>query len=178
MFNKIRPFFLNSKTSDSESEKLLDQFFSKFFDSMKKMLNVDVGNYGNIKEMLNLIDKKEYNYFWEWFRKKGLVKINDILYKNISDSDDILDLLDYRILILELDIDNNNFDSIIESFIDSIDNIYLELKQSNNDYHYLQISKQKLDILYENSIEKHTEWKIYEKPLNSSGFSVIINLKY
>jgi hypothetical protein len=64
------------------------------------------------------------SYFWDWLADIGLSKLKKIINYNLSDSDEVYGLLDYREMILQLDIESKIVDSYFTSIADTITTIY------------------------------------------------------
>ncbi len=143
-----------SKTIDNEAERLLDQLFEKVFVNIQGFSGLSYKEFRNIEDMVDNAKHSEnsYSYFWSWLENQGIVKLKKIASTRFYSDDETLDLLEYRMFVLEQDMEGNIVHNLIESLADGISEIYkFSLSSLNRSYEWNSIvsldnSQQKLSV--------------------------------
>lgn len=125
MIKNLREFIGVQRKMVTSVDKKVDLIIREIFDSMEKVLSIDLKGYDNIQQLIaekgNVND--EQSYFWDWLDENGLSKLDRILRSNLPDLEELHDLLDYREMILQLDIESQILDSYFISIADTLTSI-------------------------------------------------------
>ncbi|GEM_PF-4196658 len=182
MLENLNEFIGVQRVSKTKADKKVDSIIKDIFVSMEQMLCIDLKEYKTIQE---LIEKKrkandEQSYFWDWMNENGLVKFRNLLSNNLPDEEELHDLLDYRDMILQLDIENNILDSYFTSIADTLDELN-ELNQGGVSEQAATFEQEDFIPKLNNSIRYHIcsekqKWIVnsYKSPTRKSGTFVIL----
>lgn len=124
--SNIWEFLGSKKNGCNESEQILYKILGRFFEGIEMFSGLSYKNFDNIESMITVAKSKHdsYSYFWDWFEEIGISRLKVIASEKFDVSDETLDLLEYRLFILNEDIDSNILHNIIESLADTIGEIY------------------------------------------------------
>ena len=187
MMKYLYDFIDVERANKTRADKKVDSLIQLIFSSMEQILDIELYQYDSIQ---SLIEEKrslndEYSYFWDWMKETGLNKLKTVLNQSLPDHEEIHDSLDYREMILNLDIDNNIVHSYFASVADTIDVLY-ELTLGINEM--CATEENEPDSSYDLSIEYHhssessqynTQWVVSQNksPAGNSGTFVVLYYK-
>ncbi len=104
------------------ADEKLNEFTINMFESLEHLLGLNKDEYSSIQELIDGqrgLDN-EYSYFWDWFNEKGLTDLKIILSMNIPDHEAFFNLIDYREMLLELDVENGLVEGYFSTFADTV----------------------------------------------------------
>ena len=133
MFNNYRNFFniLSNPIEESKSNYLLGELLALFLKSIEGNFDLDYKNISNIEELISAGEKKgDHLYFWKWLRENSLDVISKIPNKKLNDDNDTLDILEYRLYILNEEFENGNIDALIVSLTEVISDLNVVYAES------------------------------------------------
>lgn len=125
MLGNLGEFIGVQRISKTKADRKLESIIKDIFVSMEKMLCIDLKEYETIQKLIEEKRKanNEQSYFWDWMNENGLAKLKNLLSINLPDEEELHDLLDYRDMILQLDIENNIVDSYFMSIADTLNEL-------------------------------------------------------
>lgn len=171
--------FMGIQRSDqTESDRLLTSIMDNVMNSLSRFTNLSPADFSSFAEMVKYGRKlnNDYSYFWDWMDEYGIGYIKTIGETMLPDTEEILDFLSYRQMVLEMDIENeivsNLFLSISEllTAINEFIQVHLESAADYQEYN--------LDIFDEpiicqgnpHSDKENIEWKFFlSSAVNQQG---------
>jgi hypothetical protein len=117
---------VHNREAVSVANKKFNHLMCKVFKAAETVLGVDLDAYENVQ---HLIEEKRnaddsHSYFWDWFQDVGLERLKEISERELPDTEETDNLLGYREMILELDIESCNADNLFTSISDTITAVY------------------------------------------------------
>lgn len=93
-----------------------DQLLSEAFKKILEVLNCNPDVYVDFYQFISKskTERLSFGYFWEWMDEKGFDLLKK-LDKELPESEEIMDFLNYRNVVLELDQDSGSEDMMIVS---------------------------------------------------------------
>lgn len=111
--NMVYKQFMGLKTPvKSDSDRLLEASFKEIYKVLTEFLSpVSVNSASNIYDFISECkrSKPTYHYFWNWMEEQGFSLLNQ-LDRRLPNTEEVLDFLAYRKMILEMDAMNDSID--------------------------------------------------------------------
>lgn len=116
--------FLNVHiNNNNEAESLLNELFSKMLISLAKQLDIDIYSYKDFESLVESNKDSEKGYFFRWLEDEGFSNIKNIELVELEDTDEVVHFLRYRLMLLEMDIENDLTDNLLMSFAETLTTI-------------------------------------------------------
>ncbi|HEF5063588.1 TPA: hypothetical protein SAQ65_002578 [Bacillus cereus] len=127
MANSVWKFVKGHNDEKNEVTEAVIGMISTIFNFMRDELKTNYEYYNDLEQMVKIqLDTKKDNcsYFWDWMDNHGLNLINSLVNTPFLENDEeLLDLLDYRIYILEADIESGILDNTFSSIAETLTSI-------------------------------------------------------
>lgn len=106
----------------SEADKKISTITEQIFNTVQHMQNFNLEDFENLDYLIRSMKElnNESSYFWDWMEEKGHRDLCFILQESVHDSKELLELLNYREMLLEMDAENEILDSYFISVADTI----------------------------------------------------------
>ena len=133
LFNALWSFFGVDKKVVTETDRKLINLLDRYFAVVRDVAGVNYKEYNNIDQFIDAFASASQNnkFFGVWLKSFGKKTLKDIAELNFpSQSENLLDIIDYREFVLDQEIENGISDDLLTSITDSISFIYEELKES------------------------------------------------
>lgn len=111
------------RSEKSNADFLLKEIFSKAFLSLFEQFKLNISEILTIEQLIKSQLTQEQGYFFEWLDEEGLDSIRKLELINIEDTEDNLHFLEYRQMLIEMDIENGIVDSLLTSIAETITSI-------------------------------------------------------
>lgn len=109
----------------TKTDEKVNHMIKNIFDTLSNLLDINISKYKDIHQLIN--DKRVLNdsqsYFWDWLNEKGYPYLQEILKINFPNDETLLELLDYRQMVLELDLETQMIDNYFTSIADTLESI-------------------------------------------------------
>ncbi|MBO0588901.1 hypothetical protein [Sporosarcina sp. E16_8] len=148
---------IKSKTDTMLNDLLIDLYLA-----MDQYFQVDTGKSDNLREFVEVSKDLHPDalYFWEWMDDKGfdLLKVLD---KRLPESDEIIDFLHYRKVILDMDVSSGSLDI----FLLSITELLLTVSEFITSYFEtaataIDITEEKIPLPENKFQDNENSWKV------------------
>lgn len=162
MNQDVWEFIGTRKLVRTEADQMVTQLIHDAIESVHHFLKIEPSTFSSIHEMIDYgrARNDEHSYFWDWMHDIGLEQLQIISKHNFSDSEEMLDLLNYRQMLLDMDIENgiisNLFISISESLTTITEYIQTSLEQSVSIE--VDLAEESITIPIHQHIEKQHSW--------------------
>lgn len=127
MANSIWKFVKGYDIKQNDVNDAIIEIISKMLSFMRDELKADYKQYSDIYQMIESklsTSQSEHMYFWKWMDSHGTDLIQSIVTTPISSEDEeLLDLIDYRLYIMEADISSGIPDNMFSSMAGTLTSI-------------------------------------------------------
>lgn len=163
------------RSENSQSDQILKEIFTDAFNAICEQLNLDISDYSSIKELISSQLQEEMGYFFTWLEDEGINSIRKTESIKLKDTEETLHFLEYRKMLLEMDIENNIIESLLTSIAETITSIdefmdsYLEQAATTSirDEYLLVSEQQTLVSSYQYGNFKNFVWNNSTNPADT-----------
>lgn len=127
----------------SKADSLLNESLGKIVDTLNTYISRNSSEERtSIYELMTDSEqfRPEISYFWEWMRENGFSLLQD-LDKRLPESDEVLELLEYRKMVLEMDASGDSIDMFLLSITEFLTTVseflaaYFESAAATMEFH-------------------------------------------
>lgn len=169
MNENIWGFMGIQRMDQTESDRLLTSIMKSMMNSLFHVTHLSPSDFSSFTDMVKygIELNDDYSYFWDWMNEYGLDYIEIMGKTTLTDTEETLDFLAYRQMLLEMDIENeivfNLFLSISELLTAVNEFIQMRLESAATYQEYdLDISGEPIiceDSLNSDKDNINIEWK-------------------
>ena len=132
----MKNFNLSKWTQNQSTAKMSDSFLVLLATLEATLVNEFNANINEYKSIFDLIDNKESSQnvdeqaFWSWMKRHGAIKLQRVLSNQSIEQCfsffdcDANDMLEYRLFLLKSDLESKIKTNIVDSVVDTIDELY------------------------------------------------------
>ncbi|RAK20351.1 hypothetical protein B0I26_1042 [Anoxybacillus vitaminiphilus] len=108
MNENVWEFMGIQRTDQTESDRLLTSIMNRMMSSLSHFTNLYPSDFSSFAEMVKYgkAINNDHSYFWDWMDEYGIGYIKTIGKTTLPDTEETLNFLSYRQLLLEMDIEN------------------------------------------------------------------------
>ncbi|MCA1010376.1 hypothetical protein [Halobacillus halophilus] len=122
MTNTLFSFIGVHKDINTEADEKFVAIVQQIMTSIEKLTGFELNDYDSLQDLIDdaKVNGGKQRYFWDWLDEKGQGSLKTILRHSLPDNDDVLDLLEYREMLLEIDVQNGILSSYFTSVADTL----------------------------------------------------------